>query len=444
MEIKRTPRATGRAVEQGRTRSKWPWLLVIIILILVLLAALLVYFVSLSRKVNESNTASQQEESTSTAEVSGTPAQIATKPAVEEMFNLIFARPTSTISEGREEVSGNFNVYSVDSAASDLEKTLLGTLDASDWTGHVRGELSPNGQFAYFLSPFACAVFLADLSSDSLTENKTFKPQQVFSCNEFKQYPEQAAWLPDSSGFLFNVPPNHQEYSKSSWLLYDLTSGQTKNIDEQGLVDSDFGYLPVQIVGEELFALRFKITDPLKQTLGVIKLEGQAIAGKFEKIITAPDDINGAFVVSDDGQLISWTRKQKNSGNSLALLELLDRATGEIKELRKSGTADYSNSLFNHAGTKLYYTAASGLWSYDLESGKRNQIIDESEVPDSKGKGLIQAIKIRPDDGALAVRVNPGGAGQTLPLALVNLGDKPTLNLLEQNNHLQEFFLGWQ
>ena len=411
MEIKHSSPQSARPMEVHHGKRRWPWVLLIVLGSLLVIGGIIaaLYFYSgrlLNRDAdtttNNTPTQDQQtdngDQSSNGDRPSATGFTVDRLPDPDDINSLVIGRFAD---EGDQ---GPISLVTVDASdTGTLRETKVLTLDETIPDPLVRGVVSPNGQFIAVIereTPLSGGptneldnrITLVELSSG-----------QTASVTERLHGVIDPVWTPDSHYLIYgNSDPDLEQPQQV--FSYGVESGETTSItpseDGPGAL-----FIPVAATKDDLFVIRTITATEDPGALGTFGLSSQGeLTNDFEKIISLPSASLG-FDISADGREIVMAAGSGQIGDfgGPYTLEILDRSTGEIEELRSSASEKYSSPRFTHDGDRIVYGAASGVWLLDRTSEERTQLIEagEFELSDEVARPHL----VSPDDEHVVVRL---------------------------------------
>jgi hypothetical protein len=413
MEIKHSSPSVARPVEHHAGKRRWPWVLLIVLGALIVIGGIIagLYFYGgklISKKDNQANQANETNQTNDTQpdQQSSAGFDVKPEPDTDDLTSLVISRNEAS------DQAGKLTLLTADATDSGtLTETKVLTLDPK-LTGPIEAQVSPNGQFALvYQSDHVGGTVPPEKFGVSIVELSTGK--EAIITDSLEDYPYPLFWTPDSEHVIFfvNKDGNGPIQSANS---YDVASGELASTQFSVVEGEDMSLIPFSVTENDVFVTRTQIDADGElgdQEIGTLSLSDDAQIGTdFEKIIDVTN-ANRGMDVSSDGKFIAITR---GGLGDPTVLELLNRETGEIQELRKSATEDYSSPLFTRDGESIIYSAASGIWMLEIESGDRTQLADSAEfdIPVSTPAGSVTPHLISPNDEILVIAV-PAGQGNS-------------------------------
>jgi hypothetical protein len=454
MEIKRTP-TNANPIEVTRPRKKWPWIAGAVSII-VIVAALITVYMILGREDTEPEIAAPTPAETNTT-VTPTegeqPFVVAKAPAVSELTRIVYGRYEAPLeSKGSDEVeefTGPLTVFGAQAGDTGaLPEKRLFEFKREEAAAPLRGGVvSPNGQFVVMQeNPGGTAETNAyHLSIIEIASGREITLPAI--TGDLYGLP---VWLPDSSGFVYSTFVLAEDKGTSVLFVYDVARNEIDSYQRDEESADRNALIPLAITKDELIAIRTIAQSEAVGEIGAIEIgERGILSGPFKKIIDPSPAING-FDISEDGQMIIMARGSGEDLGSLDtapfVLELFDRETGELEELRSSPSERYTSPRFTSDGEGIVYGAVSGLWFLELESGDRRQMFATETVESVSSDAVLRPLSISPADETLLFTVTTPSAKNTqfytLPLD-VEEGDEADLGDLRSENDLEENFFGW-
>jgi|GEM_PF-4750347 len=386
MEIKHSNPNVARPVERHAGKRRWPWVVLIVLGVLVVMGgivAALYFYGGTLLKRDSTNTAQTNQPNTPEDQSDGTTVtglDIKQQPDADDLTNLVIGRFAEDNNMGALKLS---TADALDSGELTESKVL--TLEPKLEGGFVSATMSPNGQF------------LAVTENQEPSTGPTVELKHVLSLVElssgdqtviddnFMGLPPTLIWTPDSSHIIY-VGTSVDTRVMQSLNSYDVKTGEVTSQIPEFAEDEEFTYQPIMATDNDLFVIKGLIPEGPGE-LGTLGLDDKGqIGSDFEKIIDLSMASRG-LDVSSDGKQIVFAR---GTGDSLGdadrgpfVLELLDRSTGEIEELRTSATEEYAAPKFTRDSENIIYGAASGVWMLELESGDRTQLVESSEFDEA-------------------------------------------------------------
>lgn len=365
-----------------------------------ILAALYFYGGKLiSNKSDTDQNQTNQDNQTQPDEPSGL--SVKPTPDADDLINLVVARFAD---EGNR---GDLKLSTVDATdTGELTETKVLTLESKREDGVTAATVSPNGQFVALVEHEEPTSGPVDGVTNVLSLVELGSGDQTVIDDDFKSTPPAVVWTPDSE-YLIYSGTNADTGIIESLNVYNLESGIVGSSVMSLAEGEEFSYVPVAATNNDLFVLKVEPPEGPGE-LGTLSLSDSGEVGlDFEKIIDLSMASRG-FDVSSDGKQIIFAR---GTGESLGdaengpfILELLDRGTGEIEELRTSSSEGYKSPKFTEDGESIIYGAASGIWMLELESGDRTQLVESSEF-DNLIDEVVEPLFISPNGEIVLVGV---------------------------------------
>lgn len=426
MEIKRSP-DVARPVEVAKKAPRWPWVLAIVVGVVLVLGVGVVAFVMYTQKAPEAgqqaNTTTNTGNSTNSTEPTPQPQggarTINPTPNASDLSTLVFGRYDDPLGEtGDTRFSGPLTLVTEDVSASRSKEAELATLDRGEPSTAVNGIASPNGQFlALYEAPGSrtsegdegsAHIWLVDLTDGGTRQEIADNPALI----------GRLVWSSDSKTLTWG----EFQTNGTDLVTYDLVSGETRRDNRPTEEEDRMGLLVTAIRDDELFAVRQQVGTDDVGSLGVIKVSKDgALDGDFEKLFGLPAGLRG-IDISADGRLVAIAR---GSGERIDaadsgpfVLELFDRSTGDVEQLRTSPSEGYSSPLFTPDGDHLIYAAASGLWSITInDSGDRSQLIDSDALDSLVPSAQLTPLVVQPDGSTVVFTLVTDKASEVFALA---------------------------
>jgi hypothetical protein len=456
MEIKRTPtNANPIEVARPRTRKKWPWIVGGVSILVIVVVGIIVYMLLRNDSAEpEVATPTPTETNTVVPPTEGEqPFSVAKAPVASDLTSVVYGRYESPLeskgSEEQEDFTGPLTVFGADASEPGVlkEKRLFEFKRQEGDTPVRGGVVSPNGQFVVLQeNPGATPDTAAyHLSIIELATGKEITLPAI--TGDLYGLP---VWLPDSSGFVYSTFVLAQDKGTSVLFVYDVERNEIDSYQRDEESADRNALIPLKITKDELIAIRTIAQSEAVGEIGSIKIGERGILnGAFKKIIDPSPAING-FDISKDGQRIIMARGSGDDLGSLDtapyVLELFDRETGKLEELRSSPTERYTSPRFTSDGEGIVYGAVSGLWFLELESGDRRQLFSTETVESLSSDAIVRPLSVNPSgDIFLFTITSPSRKNTqfyTLPVDAED-ADAEELGDLRSENDLEENFLGW-
>jgi hypothetical protein len=455
MEIKRTPtNANPIEVARPRTRKKWPWIVGVSILVIVVVGIIVYMLLRNDSAEPEVATPTPSETNTVVPPTEGEqPFSVAKTPAQSELTNVVYGRYESPLESSgpdeQEAFTGPLTVFSADASDTGAlpEKRLFEFKRQEGDTPVRGGAVSPNGQFVVLQeNPGATPDTAAyHLSIIELATGKEITLPDV--TGDLYGLP---VWLPDSSGFVYSTFLLAEDKGTSVLFVYDVARNEVDSYQRDEESAERMALIPLAITKDELIVIRAVGQSGDPGEMGSIEIGERGILnGAFKKIMALPESISG-FDISSDAQLIIMTRGSGTDLGSLDsppfVLELFDRETGELEELRSSPTEKYTSPRFTADDEGIIYGAVSGLWFLELESGDRRQMFSTETVQSVSSDDIVRPLSVSPSDETLLFTITSPSRKNTQFYTLsidADDADADELGDLRSENDLEENFFGW-
>ncbi len=424
MEIRRSPEVARPTAEKKKpSLTVWIWVAIAILVVAGIVVLALFAFGVFGTKTNKttdslSNSGSQT--SNDTSEVA-TGITVEPTPDADELTRLTYGRQFDLRKDEDAEKPFRFSVNAVDtkvSATKDLDQGTLFDLSGTSKDIPLTAWAAPNGKLIAVLQDRNYEKKQGEDGEQTLYVTSVDGRARHNIAEGTLNIFGSPVWSEDSKFLFYSeffTDGDGTDFKITNKLhVFDVANGKLNSF-ERPQEDSDgTGLLPKAVRGEDLFVVRVNpgIEDPGE--LGVISLGANAAAdGDFEKLMDFSIAGRG-FAISHDGKSVVVARGTGESLGSEAegpfLIELFDRATGELTELRKSPTERYTAPLFSKDDESIVYGAISGLWRLDIGTKKRTNILSSDEA-DKIGKSAeVTPVSVRPDDGLLLFTVDSAGS----------------------------------
>jgi hypothetical protein len=456
MEIKRSP-SVARPVEGVKARPRWILIVVIIAIVLLLIGGVFAAYWFFSSRSTEPSTSTNQANTTDNQSTPTEPTQedktglpVKKAPQADDLQRVVYGRFTDLRKEESKSEGDKDYEYSVSLAESvgdgelDEEEFISRQLD--EGAIPIEGWVAPNGDLIAIREEADKAnnkpqrLFVRTISGQGETTVIEGDSLDMFGT---------PIWSQDSKLLIYasysREEVEGQTQSNVSLVAFDVEKGQAITSERAEEEREGLAFVPKFVRGDELFVVRAQPDVEDAGELGVITIASDGkLDGDFEKIMDVPIAVRGYDVSYDGKQIILARGSGGNLGADIQgpfILELFDRATGEVEELRESPSERYSQPLFSHDDSAIFYGAVSGLWKIDLESGDRTQLI-ASDMFD--GTVELSPVSVRPDDGRLLLSVDYAPRTELMLIdsdaeeaAFEDLGD------LAASDQQESFFFGW-
>lgn len=466
MEIRRSPEVARPAPEK-KTRKVpvWLWVgLVILVVAGLVVGALFVFGVFGKSDGGTNSEADSLNQSSGDSEDLFKGIAVEATPDADQLTSLIYGRQFDQSKDKDAEKPYRFSVTSVDTdkpgnaeddsngALAALDEETLFELNGSTKEIPLNAWVAPNGQLLAVLQDRNYEKKQGDDDEQTLYVTTIDGRARHNIAEGVLNTIGTPVWTDDSRHIIFSTAEIDGDGTDAQVVntleVFDVNEGTSSSF-ERPQEDEDGRVLSLVVVrGDDLFVIRSQdgVEDPGE--LGVISLGANAEAdGAFEKLL----DLSAAgrgFSISHDGKSIVVAR---GTGESLGsdekgpyMIELLDRATGELTELRESATEKYSSPLFSNDDKSIVYGAISGLWRLDIKSKARTNIFSVDEAEKLGESPEFLPISVRPDDAYLLFSL---GVDDNAQLMLVDFDaeEAKTSELLDLGSEEDESgtFYGW-